>query len=783
SVDEAISITKQVGAALDYAHEQGVIHRDIKPENILMYQGEALVADFGIALAVSAAGGTRLTDTGLSLGTPEYMSPEQATGERQLDARSDTYSLGAITYEMLVGEPPHTGNTVQAIIAKVVSAEAQPVSSVRHSVPINVDHAVRCALAKIPADRFGSGAEFVGALTNPSFALPGPTGSPTVRGDGRWNTLTVVFASMAVVTTLFGGVALGVALRSPPKASSEVIRASLPVPDGEALVGYEGRDITLASDGTLLVYVGVGETDRQLLYLRRLDELHATPIGGTWNARTPVISPDGGSVAFLGGRSTTSIMVASTSGSLPVEVVSRARIYCLDWGPDGMLYFGSLRGGISRVSPTGGEPEQILVPDAAHSEAVYNGVDVLPNGKGALFVVWRGQWDTAEIAVLNFGTGDVRTLMQGSSPRYATSGHLLHLQADTVLMAVPFDQDKMVVTGQGKALADAVTRSGGGTADFAVSDGGLLVYRVPSSGLLQPVWVERDGTERAIDPEWVGGAIYPVLSPDGMQLAISIDGPDGRDIWIKALDAGPLRRLTFEGRHNQPSAWTPDGRSVTFVSNRGGRGLRDVWQRRADGSAPATLLLEVDHYSQGLSWSDNGRWLIHSILDADENWDIRAIRPDLDSLPTPLLTSQFNERSPALSPNGRWLTYASDASGRYEVYVRPFPNTGDAQWQISSAGGSEPLWAHSGRELFYINGSDELVAVDVRTEPTFEGGSARVLFSAADYVFWGWNHNFAVSRDDRRFVMIKRLADQTSGLMLVTNFFEELKAKVGSGND
>ncbi len=295
SVDEAVSITKQVGAALDYAHEQGVIHRDIKPENILIHQGEALVADFGIALAVTAAGGTRITDTGLSLGTPEYMSPEQATGERELDARSDVYSLGAITYEMLVGEPPHTGNTVQAIIAKVVSAEPQPVSRVRHTVPTNVDAAVMCSLAKIPADRFGSGAEFADALTNPTFALASiPGAAEAFPNEGPWKRLTVVaycIAALLAVTTLWGW------LRSPADAPKNVIRMSIQMPEGEEAASTWDGEIAISPDGTRIVYVGPYERG-SLLWVRPVDSLHARRLLGTEDARDPFFSPDGGAIGF-----------------------------------------------------------------------------------------------------------------------------------------------------------------------------------------------------------------------------------------------------------------------------------------------------------------------------------------------------------------------------------------------------------------------------------------------------------------------------------------------------
>ncbi len=781
-VDEAISITKQVGAALDYAHQQGVIHRDIKPENILIHQGEALVADFGIALAVSTAAGTRLTDTGLSLGTPEYMSPEQATGEREITARSDVYSLGSVVYEMLVGEPPHTGNTVQAIIAKVVSVEPQPISRVRHTVPSNVDAAVQCALAKVPADRLGSGAEFTDALTDPAFTLATVAGAAAATlSAGPWKRLAVLFASIAAVTTLFAVVALWGWLRSPPEAPKNITRMSIQMPEGEEATSTWGGEIALSPDGTRMVYIGPHEGGQQL-WLRPLDSLHARPLPGTEGAHDPFFSPDGDAIGFTAGNPAR-LQVVTAAGSPPQTLVERTVWYSGDWGSDGMVYFGAPGWGISRVPFLGGEIEVVSTPDTSADELRHSGLCLLPNGEGALFTIWRGQLEDADIAVVEFGSGEVHELVRGFHPLYARSGHLVFVRSDSMLMAAPFDQDEMQLTGPATPLADKVMVGRAATAEVALSRTGTLLYRSGEGGGVQrqPVWVERDGVEREIDPGWTGRMFYPALSPDGTRLAVSIDDQnDARHIWIKTLDRGPLQRLTFEGGDNQPSAWTPDGRFVTFRSRSRLGEQWGIWQKRADGSAPATLVLREEEDAQGVTWSGDGRWLVFTTRDAGGDWDVHAIHPDLDSLPTPLMTTEFNERSPALSPDGRWLTYASDGSGQYEVYIRPFPNADDAMWQISTAGGIEPLWARNGRELFYVNGNRELVVVEVQTEPTFAPGPEHVLFSVAGYQLSGQNHSYTVSHDDQRFVMLKNVGVGNQETVLVLNFFEELKAKVGN---
>jgi serine/threonine-protein kinase len=722
SVDEAISITKQVGAALDYAHEQGVIHRDIKPENILVYRGEALVADFGIALALSAAGGTRLTDTGLSLGTPEYMSPEQATGERELDARSDMYSLGAITYEMLVGEPPHTGNTVQAIIAKVVSAEPQPVSRVRHSVPSNVNAAVMTALAKTPADRFGSGAEYVAALTNPAFAMATSGVVTEPVSQWSWNRLSTLAVSAAV---LFAMIALWGWLRSSTTTELSAVHASILLREGEEVGSSNGKEIAISPDGSRLVYV-MGLSGRSPLVIRSLNQTTGTPVPETEGASDPTFAPDGESVAYRDSESG-ALRVVSLDGSLPQTIVDSVRYDCLDWASDEMLYYGSMDGGISRVSASGGEPEVLTQPDSPDALISYRHVDVLPNGKGALLVLWRGDFETASIAAVEFASGVVRELVRGFHPQYATSGHLVYGQSDSRregnLLAANFDQESLEL-GPSIPVIDGMSRSKG----YGLSATGTLVYESSNEQRgLQPVWVERSGAEQAVDPDWQGRLYWPALSPDGNRLAIAIDGTDGRHIWIKTLDRGPLQRVTFEGRTNQPSVWSPDGQYVLFGSRPAPQGP-GVWRKNVDGTGPMSLVFGVDQFVSGMTISGDGQWLVFAEGPTWGNADLYAMRLRIDSVPIPLLVTEHGEDAPALSYDGQWLAFASEETGRSEVYIRPFPNVNDGRWQASTDGATAPVWARNGRELFYVNASSELVVAEVRTEPTFVVQSRRCCF-------------------------------------------------------
>ncbi len=783
-VEETVGIAKGVSAALDYAHRQGVIHRDIKPENILIHDGQPVVADFGIALAVTAAGGTRLTETGLSLGTPQYMSPEQATGEREVTAKSDVYSLGAVTYEMLVGEPPHTGNTVQAIIARVVSAEPQPISDVRHAVPVNVQAAVHKALAKVPADRFARAAEFAEALTNPSFELPTLHGRTAVRAasGAQWSRMAVLGWSLAAVATV---VALWGWLRpAPAEPPRPVIRYSTRLPWEVSETNQFYSHFALSPDGERLVYVHQGN-----LWLRSLDELPgtATPIPGTEGAFNPFFSPDGARVGYLHSR-TSALKSIPLDGGPPTTVAEGVGRAGASWGPDGSIYVSMAGGsiGLARISASGGELEPVTTLDTARGKTGHLLPEVLPNGKGVLFTVMDGSGpSTADIAVLDLASGTYRVLVRGVGAKYAASRHVVYVTADGTLMAVPFDQDALELTGEATALAERVI-VGFRVLDMALSAPGTLMYTTLSAGRVasnELVWVTRDGTAEPIDPGWTGDFETPALSPDGTQLAVTIVQDDGEQLWIKQLDRGPLSQLSYTATRNYRPAWSPDGLAVAFVSIRGDN--RNLYVGRADGSAGVELLREGEPAINEVHFSPDGRWLVYRAGSGStgQGRDLYAVRVGVDSAPVALVTTEFEETSPAVSPNGRWLAYVSNRSGEYEVYVRPFPNPGNMRWPVSVDGGVEPVWAHGGRELFYKSAGN-LMSARVVPDTTFVIGERRVLFSIQGYSApYNQHQLYDVTPDDQRFVMIRLVGgegDNDIELIVVENFFEELKAKVGN---
>ena len=772
-VGDAVHIATDLAEALDYAHRQGVIHRDIKPANVLLLEGKPVISDFGIALAVGAAGGGRLTETGLSLGTPHYMSPEQATGDQTVGASTDTYALGSVLYEMLVGEPPYPGTTAQAVLGKIIAGKPISATEQRPSIPANVDAAVRCALETLPADRFTSAQEFAKALADPGFRHGEEVGAAASAEAGAvrrrlretlaWGTAAVLAALVAWTSTR-------------PEPPRRVGRFAIAAEDGTAFTGFAN----ILPDGSGMTYVAPGPSGQNILWIRRWDETTGTPVRGSEgvNETRVSVSPDGLEVAFSVGFPGPLRVARLLGGS--VRTIADVAFGGGVWTSDGeTIYYTDSDLGIARVSANGGEATQLLErPDSAYAPlALLDGDDVL------LLRRYRsGQSDRSHVQALRLSTGEVTTLVEGSSPAAVTSsGHLVFGTVDGAMMAAPFDADELRVTSVPTLMVDGVATNPRLHGLATVSrDGSLLYLPGGSAGLFTPVWVERDGRAREIDPGWkVAGPPNRsslALSPDSTRLALSVLDSEGTyDLWVKQLDTGPLSRLTFEGSENFRATWSPDGQSLTFVSNRAGN--YDVWTKRADGSGTAELVLDREiGIFEGL-YSSDGTWLV--FREASLPADIYAIRSGIDTVAVPLVVTEFRELSISLSPDGRWLAFVSDRSGRNEVFVRPFPDASASLQQVSADGGTEPLWAHSGRELFYVNGANELVAVQVSADPSFAAGRQDVLFSVVDYKRFRAYPQYEVTPDDQRFVMLRvGEADSDIGLILVENWAEELKERV-----
>jgi serine/threonine-protein kinase len=772
-VDDALRVAREVADALAYAHSLGVIHRDIKPENILLQNGHAIVADFGIALAVQQAGGQRLTQTGLSLGTPQYMSPEQATGERVIDARSDIYALGAVTYEMLVGEPPFTGPSVQAIVARVMTEEPRGLVVQRKAITGGVEDAVLRALEKLPADRFCSAAEFAAALGSHAATTPSPRARVVPKADTR------LAALMSVLLMTLGAAEVWHWTRPQPRPN--VIRYRITLDSVPAFHDWMG-ETAISPDGSVIVRTH-GPNDR--LLVRRRDQLRFTPMPGTEGAIGAFFSPDGDQVAYYANGK--SMVVSLAEGPPTVLFDSVAVLDARTWGDDGYIYgsakdakgfFVLARGLAKRGSPW----EAITTVDSASGEQAHYLPDALPNGKTVLFQIAFKDGRNA-IGAVDLATKRHTVLMAGYRPRYSRDGHLLYATGEGRLWSVPFDQNSLKATGTPTLVAEGLPVTVVGVADFAVSSTGTLVYSLDNATARRElVWVSRAGARSPFDTAWKAAFSTPAISPDGSRLAVAVRDGDASDIWIKPMSGGSPIKLTYEGKSNEEPTWTADGRSVTYVSSgtAGNARVGDVVRQAADGSDRAATVLHSERQISEQLWSSRGDWLVvRTTTSTAGAGDILAVRADNPSTLVPIVATSKSEYTPTLSPDGKWLAYTTNETGRFEIFVVPFPNAGSAKRQVSTTGGISPRWSRRGGELFYLDLQSNLMAAQVTTSPTFTLQGTKLLFSAADFVLNGGSRRgFDVSPDDQRFLMVRRDAGVASAQVIVTeNWFEDAKAR------
>jgi len=776
-VADAVRIAAEVASALDYAHRHNVIHRDIKPENILLHDGRALVADFGIALAASKASGTRMTETGMSLGTPHYMSPEQAMGEREITARSDVYALGCVLYEMLTGEPPFTGVTAQAIVARVVTEAPRPMVPQRHTIPTHVEAAVLTALEKLPADRFSSAAQFAEALAHP---MPGVTrvsgpGSPQPHATGRdtgWigRRQLLPWALLAMALALIGVLAVRL-LRQPQSGAGSVVRAVLELPP-EARLSYP--QLALSRDGSRLV-VSVIQGDTTVLLKRELNQLSFTPVPGSGTTRGRVfLSPDGAWVA----TATRSHLIKLPLAGGPATELAEANWAGGDWAADGtIIYSVNYRSGLWRVPAAGGKPEQLTTPDSAAGELAHWWPQMLPDGDHVLFTAFRTPISRSTIEVVSLRSGQRKVLVTGGvSGRYIPTGHLLYARNEA-LFAVPMDLGDLVVRREAvTVLQDLALASPDGRAGFAVADNGTLAYIAAStlSPDLDAVWVTRRGEESApgLPP---GRYADPAISPDGSRLALVVTVPgETQDVWLFDLARGTRSPITTGGANDFEPEWTPRGDRVVFTSE---QPIFQLYSWPADGGAPAAPLFEspFDKHSPTFT-PDGGQMLFHT--QAEPRTQIWRLRLAGQATPATVLTSPTEDFTRArLSPDGRWLAYVGNGTGRPEVYLSPYPGVTAGRRQVSIAGGDEPRWTRRGRELVFRNGRKMMAA---SLDPvTGALGSPALLFERPYDV--AGEGTYDVTADGERFLMFRPpAAGAPRKIIVVTNWFEELKARVGT---
>ena len=775
-VNEAIRIADAVAAALQFAHEHGVVHRDIKPENVLLQSGQALVADFGIALAVSQAGGARLTETGLSLGTPHYMSPEQATGDRAIDARSDIYGLGCVLYEMLAGEPPHLGNTVQAVVAKILTDDAEPVRKRRKTVPLHVDAAVQKALSKLPADRFGSAAQFRVALGDPAFTIPSVAAlAPGLRTDWRVRAAVPMTAAAALLALL----AAAGWRKHPPVPDRPVIRLEVPAPDSTARL-VEGA---LSPDGQQVLLVQQASNGSRQFFLRDLSAIAVRSLSvGDPFPDWPEFSPDQKRIAFISlfpneqfaGR----LKVVPAAGGA-VQTLADSAIATPWWGTDGYIYFSAPSGSrapdvLARVAASGGQIDTVLADD---SVSFYQ-PRLLPGERGAIAIVQGlGVGGRFSLVIVDLKkhtwlrVDDTEGQIVFAPPRYVL------YNKGQFLMAAEIDLETLKLVRQPIPVLDA----SGGTFGWFKFRGGTLLYQGTSRGAGNvPVLVTRQGLKRPLAglPESQSYG-FPAVSPDGRKIALRMNpvgaGQQQMDIWVYELPAGPLTRLTFEGSDDDPN-WTSDGKRILFDSDRGGDNA--LWIAPWDGSGAAERVLDRPGLLYRSSWLPGSGEFLFDEQDRSGSKDIGlAVLGQPDSVRM-LLSNPYSEAWPAVSPDGRWLAYESDESGRDEIYVRPLRGEGTRR-QVSRRGGISPVWGRDGQRLYFEAGSgDSLFAADMSLQGDVEVKRLQSLFPLRQSGL-----GFDVFPGDSLFVVMDLPPEGGGGAppaMVVYNYIVELEARLGT---
>jgi eukaryotic-like serine/threonine-protein kinase len=756
-IADAVRIATEVAAALDYAHRRGVIHRDIKPDNILLHDGQALVADFGIALAVSTAGGTRMTETGLSLGTPHYMSPEQAMGEREITARSDVYALGVITYEMLTGDPPFTGSTAQAIVARVLTEKPVPPGRVRDTVPEAVEAAVLTALQKLPADRFTTAAEFSAALRQPGTRQPtGTVRAAPARRAARFVWPTALLAMSAVAATGWLRPAL-------PVVEALPMRVSVPTPRLGGASTAVHRQIAITPDGSTLIYIALTPDGSNRTMRLALTDTVAVPIADVVPFLADyVVSPDGRE--FIGSLGSSQLYRYSLTGGSGRPLPADIAIGAIAWAPDGTLWISAASDaerGLVRVAPDG----TVSRPFGPKS-SYYWMQQVLPHGRTALAIRLPQGTSAGAVLLVDLETGDATELLNRPivAARY-TAGYLVLALPDGTLEAARFDTRRHRLLDEPLQFATGISTPVSGNTQLAVADNGTVAYVPEEARSL--LLVDRQGRTRGATSER-RNFHAPAFSPDGRRISVDFTSADGRDVWLLDLADGRLSRATFD-RDGHDATWTPDGRALTYISARSGN-IGVYRTRPGQTEAPDSLFASSSISYTGV-WLPDGTALVTvaAALRTESRSDIAILRNSGRGPLDPIVATRFEETHPALSPDGRWLAFSSDQSGRSEVYLRRLDGEGDAV-QVSIAGGTEPVWNRNGRELFYRAGpgaGTDLTAAAISFTPYATVTGRTMLFSVAGMTNATPHANYDVSPDGQTFAMVG--FNQASRIVVIQN--------------
>jgi len=797
-VEEALPIARQVSEALEAAHEQGIVHRDLKPANVkLRPDGAVKVLDFGLAKAMDPvtapeAGQSMsptittpaMTQAGVVLGTAAYMAPEQARG-RPVDRRADVWAFGCVLFEMLSGVRAFGGNEVVETLALVLTKDPDW-DALPPDVPAALRRLIRRCLVRDPRTRVRDIGDARIEIEELVSGTAGTLGAPP--GPGRpapaWSHRQALWIGTGGALLLAAGIAIGalVTRRAVPETTPDIRRFEITSRQFELREnpGRQGMDVAVTPDGRQVVFTGQAEGSPQL-HVRAIDRLEPRTLAGLGNPENPFVSPDGEWIGFRDGTVLKKINVdggpAATIASIGATSLEGA-----SWGSDDHIVFATNAStGLLRVPAGGGEPEVLTSPDLAAGEAAHRYPELLPDGRTVIFTVIdrSGAIDNAQTVALDLETGARAVLLRGAGQtRYVAPGYLLY-GVSGALWAVPFDDTTLTVGGDPIRVVDRVVTTELGGANFAVARDGTLVY-VSGSAVadrFQLVWVDRDGREEPILGAGVRAFRHVRISPDGTRVAMDIREQQN-DIWLWDIAAETPTRLTVDPLLDRQPIWSPDGRDLVFTSDRTGE--VNLFRIPADGTGEARPLTEGPGAPYATSFSGDGSQLLFWRSDADTGMDLWRLALDGEVRASEVLAAEFDERNGELSPDARWIAYQSNESGRYEVYVRPFPELDAGLVQVSSEGGTRPFWGPDGQELFFWVEPDLLMVMPVGPVgrgAVFPRGTPRVLLKG-DYLQPLNSRTLDVTPDGQRFLLIKAADSGPASrpiVVLVQNFLEDLR--------
>jgi eukaryotic-like serine/threonine-protein kinase len=784
--DQVLRYGCEIADALDKAHRQGIVHRDLKPGNVMLTKSGVKLLDFGLAKAVAPTAarsgasltalptqaGVDLTAEGTILGTFQYMAPEQLEG-RDADARTDIFAFGAVLYEMATGKKAFAGRSQASLISSIMGSEPPPVSAVAPMTPPAFDKVVRTCLAKDPDDRWQTAHDIAVQMR---WIQEGGAAISPAPSIARRRTVGRVLPWIVAAVATAGLAALLVRDRLRPPPAVPVTRLTILPPEKTIFTPpgeLSSSQFALSPDGRSIVFVANSTNGRPLLWVRPFDSFQSASLGGTEDALHPFWSPDGRSIAFF---TPAALKRVEVSGGAPQKLCDAVAGRGGTWNSSGVILFThSANTPVFRVSETGGEPVAATVLDAGRGEDRHRYPVFLPDGKRFLYWARAPRSDSTGVYVASLDSPNGRLVVKAQALGMYAAGRLLTVQQG-LLVSYPFDEKTARVTGPPIRIADSIpTGNPPGYAPFSVAGREALAFSSPLAKSRQLVWFDRSGRRVGTVGE-VGDYSTPRLSPDGKKLAVAIreESKSATDLWLFDFGRQTWSRFTFDPASDRAPLWSPDGARIVFSSG-GINSVLDLFEKPSSGSGESRLAIGSSFDKFPTDWTHDGRFVVYHTFGGKTFWDI-WVAPMDGGKPFPFLATKYTEVQGQISPDGRWMVYTSDESGRLEIYVTRFPDK-QGHWQISSTGGTQPWWRGDGREIFYLGPDQTLMSVGVQAGDSFESSAPKPLLKASFPMlipaYWS---NYCPTSDGQRFLVSELVTETASTpINVVLNWTAALK--------